>query len=375
VKRRIGEILVAQGAITPDKLAAALDQQVTNGARLGTNIIDLYDTNLDLIAEGLAVQHNMPAALDKHFQQRDFNVAIRLDTEAAKRFQIVPLGIAGDPPVLGVATTDPLTEEAEAVLKQTYDLPVMAGVAAELRVRYHLENIYGIERSNRYRRPRPKVATKPPDGGAERRVYASEITEPVKDPDPTSSDSALGKIAIKKVAIRMTGAVDPSIEVDTPEKCAKALRRSTDRDQIAQIVVGCLHQGFDGALNAGVILIIRQRIAITWHGFARNADVNLEGLGVPLDQGGILKLVYDARKPFFGRSGSGSKLDHQLWDHLRCGRPEEVAAIPIELYDRVGCLLYTQSAQPMSENVRQGISELASGLQAAFRRLVRAAER
>src|SRR5262249_52329816 len=157
----------------------------------------------------------------------DPQVAGRLSADLAARFGVVPLCIIGGTH-LAVACIEPLGPEALAALEIAYNLPVMQGIAAELRVLYHLERAYGIERENPYRRPRRRQTSTPPDGGAERRCYASEISDAPED-HTGSGETALGKISVKKMAIKLIGEVDPGLEVDTPEKAVRSMRRVNDR--------------------------------------------------------------------------------------------------------------------------------------------------
>jgi hypothetical protein len=371
VTERIGEILAARGVVTPAQVATALDAQLFNGGRLGTNLVDQCEIDLDVITDALAAQKQMTPALQIYFDQLNMEVASVLSAAEAARFRMIPLCVGGQPQSLAVASMDPLGPEALALLDRTYGMPIRQGVAPELRILYYLERVYGVERSNRYRRPRPRRKSGPPDGTYERRSYAYEIHEL---PEPGSS--AVGKIPIKKMAFKIVGEVDPNLEVDTPEKAVRAMRRVNDREKIGQLIVSCLCQAFDGELSAGLVFIMRERLAICWQGFARHPDVNLDGLGVPVDEPGILQVSLGKHEPFFGQPpGGGTELDRLLFEHLRCGEPAEIATVAIELHDRVGCLIYAQSRNPLSDKVRQGISELASGVNAAFRRLVRAAER
>src|SRR6266545_4992398 len=112
---RIGELLVHDGLITAEARERALRSQAVHGGRLGTNLIEQFALGLDDLAEGLARQHDMPAALDRHFSSAD------------------------------------------------------PAIAPELRVLYHLERVYGIERANRFKRGprRPQE----PEPGRERRGY------------------------------------------------------------------------------------------------------------------------------------------------------------------------------------------------------------
>src|SRR5687768_15618508 len=148
---RIGEQLVRDGVITAEQLEQALGSQILFGGRVGTNLVELNHVDLDVLAEALAVQHGLPAALQKHFDRSDASLQARVPAELAGALRAVPLGLIEESPRrAAVAFLDPPPPHALDELREALAAEVIAAIAPELRVLYHLERAYGIQRANRF---------------------------------------------------------------------------------------------------------------------------------------------------------------------------------------------------------------------------------
>lgn len=160
---RLGELLVAARLLDQDQIERALQAQVVWGGRLGTNLIELGLLDLDGISRALGRQHGLPAALARHFDKADRELQDRLPEELAQRWSVVPLlHIGAEKKKIAVAVLDPLPTDALAALADALlcdPSAIVVSVAAEMRVRYHLERIYGIARPSRYLRSRGKSVT------------------------------------------------------------------------------------------------------------------------------------------------------------------------------------------------------------------------
>jgi hypothetical protein len=152
---RLGELLVAARLLDQEQVERALRAQVLWGGRLGTNLIELGMLDLDGISRALGRQHRVPAALARHFEKADRELQDRLDLELAKRWSVVPLLHVGPKQKIAIAVLDPLPaaalDELAAAFLCTRDM-ILVSVAAEMRVRYHLERVYGIPRDARFLR-------------------------------------------------------------------------------------------------------------------------------------------------------------------------------------------------------------------------------
>ena len=125
--RRLGEVLVEEGIITPEQLQEALDKQKTTGKSLGSTLVELHFLTEDALYQFLAIQHGLQVA-----DVREVNVPpdlLKVCPEAVARRQLVfPIG-RPRPNVIQVATSSP---ENPALLHLDYDLVVPGGTEFEI---------------------------------------------------------------------------------------------------------------------------------------------------------------------------------------------------------------------------------------------------
>lgn len=174
---RLGELLVAAGLLTPEHVERALRAQVMWGARLGTNLVELGLIDLDALSTFLGRQHNLPAALARHFEKVDRELQRQLSPDLAELFCCVPLLRAGpEQQNIVIASSSPLPRKAVGKIAEELGVAphqLISAIAAELRVRYQLERVYGI--------PRPARFMRTPGGGIPQ--------VPMLDPDEFHEDS------------------------------------------------------------------------------------------------------------------------------------------------------------------------------------------
>lgn len=155
---RLGELLVSARLLAQDQVDRALRAQVMWGGRLGTNLIELGMLDLESISRALGRQHGLPAALARHFEKADRELQQRIPDELARQWSVVPLlHIGPQKTKIAVAVLDPLPREALVQLADELlcaPEAIVVSVAAEMRMRYHLERVYGIARPTRYLRSR-----------------------------------------------------------------------------------------------------------------------------------------------------------------------------------------------------------------------------
>lgn len=369
---RIGERLIAAGVVAAEHIDECLRAQVVNGGRLGTNLVERCFVRMDELAQALAGQHGLPAALTHHFEDTDFEIQQRLSPELAAEWHVVPLGeVAGG--AIAVATTDPLPPEAVAEIAEAVGAGpagIVTAIAPELRILYWLERRYGIRRPNRYRRTRA-------DSGeiGERRQFVEPLDSEGAQVAP--APGALAKIAVRRVARSMPAEAEPDEVADAGavEAATRALRRATGRDRVAEVVLGTLRDLGGGAIDVAMILILRDTLAIGWRGFARGGDDDrVEALAIPTTQPGIIHSVARCAAPVRGLDVE-TALDRALWNHLAVAPPTDVLAMPILLFSRLAGFLYVHSRAPLDVTVVAELFEVADAMTAAFERLVRAARR
>jgi hypothetical protein len=135
---RLGEQLVADGVITGDLLAAALERQSATRERIGSALIAL-GADADAVARALAGQKGVVAVHDAELAAIAPALKKLVPDELVRRLWAVPVRVApaGE---LVVAMRNPDDRGALADLERAIGGPVRAAAAAELRLRQAIAN-------------------------------------------------------------------------------------------------------------------------------------------------------------------------------------------------------------------------------------------
>lgn len=423
---RLGDRLLAAGLLTHEQLEQALRAQVVWGGRLGTNLIELGCIDLDQLATALGKQHALPPALGRHFERADGELQQQFPAELAARHCVVPLLRFGTPPRVAVVSLDPLSADARAEIAEALGVgpdQIVPSIAAEMRVRYHLERLYGIERTARFLRSRGKTippfplfdpnampfdieeptsptlvpeappparlsseadeiaamidaavdsATNPetPTGGRERRSYVRLIVdEPKVEEQKLGDTQTLGRMAIRKVAVNPQRSRGPTRTPQSLADATRAIRRGADRDRVADLVIDTV-QRYSPACSSAMLLVIRGEVAIAWKHFARDGASAPE-LAVPMDQPGMCPTT--AQHSCVARSSAGhlGPVDELLLRSL--GRGDgELVVVPVPIAGKVMCLIAAGIDQDADISALEAVAAAAG---AAFARLIRDASR
>jgi hypothetical protein len=425
---RLGELLVAAGLVTADQVEQALRAQVVWGGRLGTNLVELGHLELDDLARTLGRQHRLPAALARHFDRADRALLERLPSAVAERHAVLPLFRAGaQKDRVAIVSSAPLGKEALAHLADALGVPparLVPSIAAELRIAYNLERFYRIPRDLRFLRPRNKtvpaflhfeVIPVPPDsepdlllatdtqelpvvrraaspaaallepedrledeipddddpdaiGEAwehERRRYVRTITDELSN---EAEPQAVGRIALRRIAIpNAPGEAGPTLV-----EAVRAIRHSTGRDRVAELVLDALDR-FVPACEAAMLLVKRGDVAISWKGFARGGHALPEmavELGPPTPAGLVSRAI-EGEATTRARASALDPIDQLLHRSLGSGGGD-LAVVPIPIGGQVMCAIALAVGPGAG---LEAPASLAGAAGAAFARLMRAASR
>jgi len=433
---RLGELLVAAGLVTADQVEQALRAQVMWGGRIGTNLVELGHIELDDLARMLGRQHRIPAALSRHFDRRDPALQQLLSPGLAERYAVVPLFRAGKlKDRIAIVSNAPLGKEVLAHIADAFEVPaerLVPAIAAELRVAYHLERAYQIPRDLRFLRPRNKTVPAflhfeimpvapdsepdlvlttdsqdlpvyrlpPPDavpfepephepafGDDDSMPPASRFEDSVSETEDTQEHErrryvrtvtdelaleadaqAVGRIALRRIAV--AGA--PGAAGATLEEAVRAIRRSTDRDRVADLVLDALDR-FVPACEAAILLVKRGDVAISWKGFARRGHALLE-IALPLgppEPASLVSLAIDTEVTVRAHEADLGSIDQLLRRSLG-DTGGELAIVPIAIGGQVMCAI---ALTVTTDGEIEMAESLAAAAGAAFARLMRAASR
>lgn len=384
MRERLGQLLIQAGLLTEPQLAEALRVQVIWGARIGTVLSELGYIELDTLARVLGWQHEMPAALAKHFEHADRELQDLLGSELAVRHGCVPLLWAGKRAV--IATMSPLDDAATAdVARQLGIAPelIVHSITPELRIRYQLERVYMISRPHRFLRSHgTEVVT-----DAQRPTLAAEaIPDLTNELDEVFPEGVLDQPSEPNSAERRTyvqtladGVVQAIADVREPSASARmttlprvdnvvqALHAAGDRGEVAELAIEAVVREV-AACRAATLLIVRGQAATSWTSF-RRTGMETHQLAVALDRPGLARTVIQRRTAVRGAAGDLTEPDYLLLAALDPDDGDLLIA-PIMADGGVIALLVAAVTPGTSADRLGSITEAAG---AAFTRLMREA--
>ncbi len=139
--KKLGAMLVEAELITEEQLQRALEEQLTRGGRLGSNLVQLGMVKEEDLRNFLAKQHGV-STIDLDSVELDPQVVNLITPSVAKQHHIVPVSKSGN--VLTIAMADPLDIFAIEDVKFMTGLNVVPMVTTESQIQRTLERVYGV---------------------------------------------------------------------------------------------------------------------------------------------------------------------------------------------------------------------------------------
>ena len=209
----------------------------------------------------------------------------------------------------------------------------------------------------------PETVESETSSGRERRRYVRTLDAP-----PTETQPSLGRIAIKRIQIA-AGALDEAPLGPTINDATRAIRRSHDRDRVAELVCETLFR-FMPPCDAAQMLVVRGDAAIGWRGYSR-AGAPLPEIAVPLDQPGIIPRVIERCETCRLALSDLGPIDQLLLDSLGA-QSGDLVVVPVAISNRVICVIAMATGPDSSTATAESVAAAAG---AAFARLMRNASR
>lgn len=382
---RLGEMLIQAGLLSAADLGEALRVQVIWGGRLGTVLSELGYIDLDTLSRVLGWQHELPAALFKHFEHADRELQHTLGSELAERHGCIPLLRAGKRIVIALAS--PLDAATTAIIARALGVAadlIIPSVAAELRIRYQLEHVYKISRPHRFLRVRGTAVT---PGAPRPTLEAEAIPDMTPDLDEVFPEDLLDQQSEPTSAERRTylrtlgdGVVEPigevrelstplslSVDGENRDDTLHALRHATDRIHVAALAIEAVaHQIV--ACRAAMLLMVRGQAATTCTGF-RRVGVLTNELAISLDRPGLARTVIQRRTAVHAAAGDLTEPDYLLLTALDPDDGDLIIA-PVIADNVVVALLVAAITPGMSA---EGLGAITEAMGTVFARLMREA--
>lgn len=176
VRKKIGDLLVEQGLISPAQLQEALQTQAASGKRLGAVLVEQGMISEDQLVEVIATRLDIPKlSLDQIVI--DPEIIQRIPVDIARRYLVIPVFAMGNS--ITLAMSDPLNIIALDEIKYTTRAEIKRAVATATEIKKAIEQYYSVADSLNQiigsRRESPLAAKADARAGAE----ATEAESPI----------------------------------------------------------------------------------------------------------------------------------------------------------------------------------------------------
>jgi type IV pilus assembly protein PilB len=142
VSRRLGDLLVADGLITPEQLQQALQEQKGSNEKLGSILVRLGMLHEDQYIGFLSRQYGIPSIT---LSQLDIDpeVVKLIPVQIAKKYEVLPIKRSGN--TLTMAMADPTNVFALDDVGFMTNLQVLPVVASQGAIRQAIDRLYDVE--------------------------------------------------------------------------------------------------------------------------------------------------------------------------------------------------------------------------------------
>ncbi len=217
-------------------------------------------------------------------------------------------------------------------------------------------------------RSRPPAILEPPPMAPAAVPRELRLSEPELPPDSgwdaeeaVPSPPSSGPISAPPDALRPV--------IDQAE-ASRLLEMATSKERVGLVIADWLRSTF----GCGLVLVVKNDMAVGWQGFFPDAEDLIEAVAVPLGKPSLLTPALDGRGAFCGvPNPEGAKANQLLWKLLRCPPPSEVIVCPVVIAKRTVNLIYAHSADddPLTDTQFRQTQVLAGDAGAAYLRIIR----
>ncbi len=142
--RKLGDLLLAEGLITPLQLSIALAAQQTSSRRIGEILVERDFATEEQIAECLAKQYSYPLA-DLDGIRPQANAISLLKADLAVEHAVLPIQLNGE--ALEVVMADPLDVFATDTVAQSTKKRAIISIAPRTKLLAKIREYYGLDES------------------------------------------------------------------------------------------------------------------------------------------------------------------------------------------------------------------------------------
>jgi HEAT repeat protein len=351
------ELLLREGAVPAQGLAAAQARQRELGGALDTALLELGLIGEARLAAFLARASGLPVPPLSALLRPDERAHRLFPARVAERHGLAPFRV--EERELSLLATCPVDAGALDEISFMLSLDLVPYAAPEWRVFELRQRLYGAPLPARFEALRARLAGEPAPGpGA---AAPPRPSPPPRLPQPLVPER------------RAEGAVHQEARRLDLEEARRQVAAAERRDELVSVVLRFAREFLE---HAAVLVVARGRL--TGHdalGPDPEARARVRSLSVAVGRSGVFRAVLDSGGPYLGPTAPDPVLAAVL-QGLGRGAPHTVFLYPVVVRDRAVCVLCADNGEaPVSPRRLGDLLLLAGSLGGAFERLLAAARR
>ena len=376
LRRRLGEVLLQQGQLTPDQLDEAIEYQSIYGGRLGTSLVELgYLSEKDLaqvLSEQLKLRYIKPELL----MNVSADILGLVPSQTALEYKVVPYHKEKGRLFLAMSDASNLADIDTLSFQLNHVIIPLA--VPEVRLMMALKKHYGLGLTPRFETlarqleerepvvPQPSqfqpVAKASPD--LENPTETTPLAESSDDQWPLLGEADLNSKMVSGDEDAYFTAAPPAQEISS-FSLSQQLANACERNDIARALTNYLGQEF----AAGGLFMIGPDSFSGWMGACHGAPLHgFCQFHLPLEVDSVLRQALDNRSHYLGPIPD-TPLNRPLLEQFP-NAPGAALIIPLMVRDRCVSLLYLQDHLAILERRFAELRALGHKAELAFMGLI-----
>jgi hypothetical protein len=393
---RLGEMLIRDGRISQDQLAAAIEKQRQSGGKIGSIFVELGFVDVETLTVYLGLELGIPIANGPTLERCKRSAVKLLTPYQAARLRCVPIVIQGQ--TLVVAIDDPHDMVALDELSAITGYRILPRVAPEVRIYYYLERFYGVRRPRRFAilgesirgsnvlRPdlpasplpglpsikEPRAAPTPPpviqrlrradEDAEDEEILELDAADLVIELDADDTEPATTAPAVTEAVSPKQQAgqrAPPQYDPIDLDRALTLVREAQTRNDIARALICYAAGEFDLA----ALFMVRDELAFGLKALGPELQPGrVDLLCLPLSAPSVLQAAASSDDGIFYGSVFPSTLHSYLFRGLGCFPPTLATAAAIRIGDRTVNVLYghREALEPPDVPALRNLSAAAS---------------
>ncbi len=350
--KRLGELLLAKGAVTVSELHTGLEMTHRKGGRLGTNLLALGFVEEPALLEALEEQFGVPPVTERELESVPESIRELVPASLQQQLGVTPAGRSGN--VLELAMINPLDLAAREAVAKATGMEIRPKVATEAAIQRVVGEAgpapvggSGEARGRKRRVPPPEAWegfwSLPPVGPEQLRLMDSG-----SPPGPPPLVVTFPQLA---TVVGDAGG-GPEGTLDRPTFLAK-LQSAAHRDVVANLLLRHLAHHLD---RVALFVVHKDRV-VGWSARGEGVLVDdIQSLIIPLDRPSLFVNLRHTGQYYMGPIPPG-EANQVLAEALGEPAPQEVLALPVRIKGRA--VMYALGDSPGMQLAELPVAELA----------------